>query len=284
VRPFSSHVEESPTFRPQHYVDVQTDIETPQAVTLTGDLNMRLQGKVAFITGGSRGLGRAIALEMAREGAFVAICDLQGEGGPVLQEIEAAGSRGFYSQCDVADSVHVQATISAAEQRLGPIDILVNNAGITADSTLLKMDQAQWDKVIAVNLTGVFNCTQAAAPTMVERRAGKIINLSSVVGLYGNFGQTNYAATKAGVIGMTKTWARELGPKGINVNAVAPGFIATEMVKKMPSNVLESVIQRTPLRRLGEPSDIGKAVTFLASEDARFINGAVLSVDGGLVL
>ena len=245
---------------------------------------MRFKDKVAFITGGSRGLGRAMALEFARAGARVAVCDLQGEGGPILQEIEAAGSRGYYAKCDVTKVEQVRSTFASVVQQLGPIDILVNNAGITADSTLLKMNHEQWDNVIAVNLTGVFHCTQAAAGDMVERKTGKIINISSVVGLYGNFGQTNYAATKAGVIGLTKTWARELGPKGINVNAIAPGFIATDMVQKMPPEVLEGVKQRTPLRRLGDPGDIAKAAAFLASEDARFIHGAVLSVDGGLVL
>jgi 3-oxoacyl-[acyl-carrier protein] reductase len=245
---------------------------------------MRFKGKIVFVTGGSRGLGRAIALEFAREGASLAVCDVQGEGGPMLKEIEAFGAQGFFAKCDVTRPDQVRATFSAAEQQLGPVNVLVNNAGITADSTLLKMSLDQWNSVIAVNLTGVFHCTQAVAAGMVERRAGKIINISSVVGLYGNFGQTNYAATKSGVIGMTKTWARELGPKGINVNAIAPGFIATDMVKKMPAQVLEGVKQRTPLRRLGEPADIAKAAVFLASEDAAFINGAVLSVDGGLML
>jgi 3-oxoacyl-[acyl-carrier protein] reductase len=245
---------------------------------------MRLKSKVAFITGGSRGLGRGIALEFAREGASVAVCDVQGEGGSILRELESLGSRAYYAKCDVTKVLEVRTTLAAVASQLGPIDILINNAGITQDATLLKMTHEQWDDVIAVNLTGVFNCTQAAAPGMVERKAGKIINITSVVGLYGNFGQTNYAATKSGVIGLTKTWARELGPKGINVNAIAPGFIATDMVKKMPAEVLENVKQRTPLRRLGDPVDIAKAAAFLASEDAGFINGAVLSVDGGLVL
>jgi 3-oxoacyl-[acyl-carrier protein] reductase len=229
-------------------------------------------------------LGRAIALELAREGARVAVCDVQGEGGPILHAIEAVGSRGFYARCDVSKSDQVQATFAAAVQQLGPVDILINNAGITKDATLLKMSAEQWHDVIAVNLTGVFNSTQAAAASMVERKAGKIINISSIVGLYGNFGQTNYAAAKSGVIGMTKSWARELGPKGINVNAIAPGFIATDMVKKMPPDVLDSIKQRTPLRRLGDPADVAKAAAFLASPDADFIHGAVLSVDGGLVL
>jgi 3-oxoacyl-[acyl-carrier protein] reductase len=269
--------------------DKKTDFRTHVYTVTTSssrsdDLRPRFQDKVAFITGGSRGLGRAIALELAREGARVAVCDVQGEGGPILHDIEAVGSRGFYARCDVSKRDQVQATFAAAVQQLGPVDILINNAGITKDATLLKMSAEQWHDVIAVNLTGVFNSTQAAAVSMVERKAGKIINISSIVGLYGNFGQTNYAAAKSGVIGMTKSWARELGPKGINVNAIAPGFIATDMVKKMPPDVLDSIKQRTPLRRLGDPADVARAAAFLASSDADFIHGAVLSVDGGLVL
>jgi 3-oxoacyl-[acyl-carrier protein] reductase len=174
--------------------------------------------------------------------------------------------------------------VAAVLQRFGGIDILINNAGITRDATLLKMTPEQWNQVIAVNLSGVFHCTKAVALHMVERGKGKIINTSSIVGISGNFGQTNYAATKAGLIGMTKTWARELGPKGITVNAVAPGFIATEMVKKMPEKVLQGMRERTPMRRLGEPRDVANAYLFLASDEADFINGAVLSVDGGLTL
>lgn len=174
--------------------------------------------------------------------------------------------------------------VAAVERELGSIDILVNNAGITQDATLLKMTEEQWNRVISVNLTGVYICTQVVAKGMAERRSGRIINTASIVGLYGNFGQTNYAAAKTGIIGMTRTWARELGTKGINTNAVAPGFITTEMVRKMPDHVLETLKQRTPLRRLGEPLDVAYAYLFLASAEAGFINGAVLSVDGGLTL
>lgn len=245
---------------------------------------MRLKNKVAFITGGARGLGRATALAFAKEGAAVGVCDMAADDSGLGGEIENAGSRYAYFACDVTKSDQVSKVVSAISAKLGAIDILVNNAGITQDATLAKMTEEQWNAVIGVNLSGVFFCTKAVIPGMIERKSGKIINLSSVVGLYGNFGQTNYAATKSGVIGMTKTWARELGPKGINVNAVAPGFIGTEMVKKMPENVLESMKQRTPLRRIGEPQDIANACVFLASPEADFINGAVLSVDGGLVL
>jgi 3-oxoacyl-[acyl-carrier protein] reductase len=245
---------------------------------------MRLQGKTAIITGGLNGLGRETALIFASEGARVAVCDLPPDGSELLAAIQAHGGEGFYAAADVSQFCQVEAMVAGVLQRFGAIDILINNAGITRDATLLKMTAEQWNQVIGVNLTGVFNCTKAVAPHMVERGKGRIINASSLVGLTGNFGQTNYAAAKAGLIGMTQTWARELGPKGITVNAVAPGFIATEMVKKMPEKVLQVMRERTPMRRLGEPRDIANAYLFLASDEADFINGAVLRVDGGLTL
>jgi 3-oxoacyl-[acyl-carrier protein] reductase len=245
---------------------------------------MRLKGKIALITGGLNGLGREAAHVFAREGASVAVCDLPSDGGELMAAIQAQGGESFYASADVSRSSQVEAMVGAVLQTFGGIDILINNAGITRDATLLKMSVEQWDQVIAVNLSGVFHCTKAVAPHMVERGKGKIINTSSIVGISGNFGQTNYAAAKAGLIGMTKTWARELGPKGITVNAVAPGFIATEMVKKMPEKVLQGMRDRTPVRRLGEPRDVANAYLFLASDEADFINGAVLSVDGGLTL
>lgn len=245
---------------------------------------MRLKDKVALITGGQSGLGREAALLFAREGAGVAVCDLAPDGGELLAAIAAEGVQAFYTQADVSVSSQVDAMVAAVIQKFGAIDILINNAGITRDATLLKMTADQWNQVIGVNLTGVFHCTKAVAPHMVERGRGKIINTSSIVGISGNFGQTNYAAAKAGLIGMTKTWAREFGPKGITVNAVAPGFIATEMVKKMPEKVLQGMRERTPVRRLGEPRDVANAYLFLASHEADFINGAVLAVDGGLTL
>ncbi len=245
---------------------------------------MRLQGKTAIITGGLNGLGRETALMFAREGARVAVCDLPPDGSSVLTEIAAQGGEGFYAAADVSQLCQVEAMVAAVLLRFGAIDVLVNNAGITRDATLLKMTPEQWNQVIGVNLTGVFNCTKAVAPHMVERGSGRIINASSIVGISGNFGQTNYSAAKAGLIGMTQTWARELGPRGITVNAVAPGFIATEMVKKMPEKVLQGMRDRTPMRRFGEPRDVANAYLFLASDEADFINGAVLRVDGGLTL
>ena len=245
---------------------------------------MRLQGKTAIITGGLNGLGRETALIFAREGARVAVCDLPPDGSELLAAIEAQGGEGFYAAADVSQLCQVEAMVAAVLEKFGAIDVLVNNAGITRDATLLKMTPEQWNQVIAVNLTGVFHCTKAVAPHMVERGRGRIINTSSIVGISGNFGQTNYSAAKAGLIGMTQTWARELGPKGITVNAVAPGFIATEMVKRMPEKVLQMMRDRTPMRRLGEPRDIANAYLFLASDEADFINGAVLRVDGGLTL
>jgi 3-oxoacyl-[acyl-carrier protein] reductase len=185
---------------------------------------------------------------------------------------------------NVADFENVKLAVKNVIEEFGTIDILVNNAGITRDGTLKKMTPEQWQQVIDVNLTGVFNCTQLVSAVMLENGSGKIINASSVVGLYGNFGQTNYVASKSGVIGMTKVWARELGRKGINVNAVAPGFIATEMVSAMPEKVIQSMEEKTPLGRLGKPEDIANAFLFLASDEASFINGATLSVDGGIVI
>lgn len=245
---------------------------------------MRLTNKVAFITGSARGLGRATALRFAREGAKIAACDLTGDDAGLIAEVAAAGSTCLYQHCDVTQPQQVEAMVAACLRALGQIDILVNNAGIVRDATLLKMSEEQWQSVLDVNLGGVFHCTRAAAPHMVARRCGKIINMASIVGLYGNFGQTNYAAAKAGVVGLTRTWARELGPKGITVNAIAPGFIATDMVGQMPPEAVEKMKQRTPLQRLGAPEDIAAACAFLASPDADFINGAVLSVDGGLTL
>lgn len=245
---------------------------------------MRLKDKIVLITGGLSGLGREAALVFAREGARVAVCDLRPEGNELVVAIESAGAQGFYVSADVSQFTQVEAMMGAVLQKFGAIDILINNAGITRDATLLKMTLEQWNEVIGVNLNGVFHCTKAVAPHMVERGKGKIINTSSIVGIFGNFGQTNYAAAKAGLIGMTKTWARELGPKGVTVNAVAPGFIATEMVKRMPEKVLQAMRDKTPARRLGEPRDIANAYLFLASDEADFINGAVITVDGGLTL
>jgi 3-oxoacyl-[acyl-carrier protein] reductase len=244
----------------------------------------RLNQKVAVITGGSQGIGKATSIKFAEEGAKVVIWDVDEKSGNELNaELLEGGSESTFYQVDVSKKDSVRKAVDAVIEKYGTIDILVNNAGITKDSTLKKMSEEQWQQVIDVNLTGVFNCAQAVSQIMLAKGSGKIINASSVVGLYGNFGQTNYVATKAGVIGMTKVWARELGRKGINVNAIAPGFIATEMVKAMPENVIKMMEEKTPLGRLGKPEDIANAYLFLASEEAAYINGTVLSVDGGII-
>ena len=251
---------------------------------------MRLQDRVALITGGAAGIGKATAERFAEEGARVVICDLNAEAGQALAGSNAAIH--FY-EADIADRAAAQVWVDEVAAEYGRIDILVNNAGVLRDGLLVKfkegdlvkqMPEADFDLVISVNLKGVFNCTQAVAPVMIRQGSGVILNASSVVGLDGNFGQTNYVATKAGVIGMTKVWARELGRSGIRVNAVAPGFILTEMVQQMPEKILESMKGRTPIRRLGEPRDVADAYVFLASDEASFISGAVLRVDGGIVI
>ena len=248
-------------------------------------MDKHLQGRVALITGAGQGIGRAIALRFAQEGAKIVVVDIvDSTAVAVAEEIKAAGGEAIGVACDVVQRDQVAATIKAALDAFGQIDILCNNAGITRDARLVKMTEEQFDTVIDINLKGVFNMTQAVAPHMVERNYGRIISTSSIVGLYGNFGQTNYVASKAGVIGMTRVWARELGPKGITANAVAPGFIATDMIKTMPQEVLDRFTSQTPVRRLGTPEDIAYGYVMLASEEASFINGIVLSVDGGLVL
>ena len=246
---------------------------------------MRLKDKVAIITGSGRGLGREAAILFAQEGARVVVCDINEEAAAdTAKTISDAGGTAASVRVDVTDVDSVKAMTDHAMDRFGRIDILVNNAGITADAMLVKMTDEQWDRVINVNLKGVFNCARAAAAIMIQQGSGKIINTASVVGVYGNFGQSNYIATKAGIIGMTKGWAKELGRKGINVNAVAPGFTMTEMMSTVPEKVLTTIREKTPLGRLGEPKDIAYAYLYLASEESNFVNGAVLQVDGGLVL
>jgi len=245
----------------------------------------RLKDKVAVITGGARGIGKAAAKKFLAEGAVVIIWDVNDEAAELaLNELGKTGDRVEFSHVDITTYESVQAAAKTVYNKYNHIDILINNAGITKDSTLAKMSPEQWQQVINVNLTGVFNCTKSVIPYMIENKYGKIVNTSSIVGLYGNFGQTNYVATKSGIIGMTKVWARELGRKGINVNAVAPGFIATEMVETVPEKVIEMLKDKTPLGRLGNPEDIADAYFFLSSDEAKYINGAVLSVDGGLVI
>lgn len=246
---------------------------------------MKLDGKVTMVTGGANGIGQLVAETFVSQGGSVAICDLDEEEGEKLEkELEESEGEAKFFDLDVSNRDQVDETVKRIENDLGPIDVLINNAGITRDAKLLDMTESQWDQVIDVNLKGAFNCTQAVAQGMVEREDGKIINASSVVGLYGNYGQTNYAASKAGLIAMTKVWARELGPKNINVNAVAPGFIKTSMAEGVPEKVIKSIEDQTPLGRLGEPEEVAKTYLFLASEDSSYINGSVFNVDGGLVL
>ncbi len=245
---------------------------------------MRLKDKVALITGGGQGIGRLTALTFAREGARVAVADINmAAAQAVAAEIEQRDGQAKAVSLDVSRSESVEAALQAVTNWAGGVDVLVNNAGITRDARMQKMTEEQFDAVISVNLRGVWLCAKACVPIMIARGGGVILNAASVVGLYGNFGQTNYVAAKSGVIGMTKTWARELGPSGIRVNAVAPGFTETDMISTVPEKVLESVRERTPLRRLGKPEDIANAYLFLASDEASFITGHVLSVDGGLL-
>lgn len=242
---------------------------------------MRLNDKVAIITGGARGIGRAAAEIFTREGATVIIWDMLDEGEQTAQTLREAGFKAEFMKISVTDVTAIETATRDIANRYGKIDILVNNAGITRDRTLLKMSHLEWQQVIDVNLTGVFNCTKTVVPYMVERGFGRIICTSSVVGIHGNFGQTNYSATKAGVIAMCRTWAKELGPKGITANAVAPGFIRTEMTDAMPEEVRQSMIQTIPVKRMGNPEDIAYAYLYLASDEASFVNGQVLGVNGG---
>ena len=252
---------------------------------------MRMKDKAVLVTGGAAGIGRATALRFAEEGATVVICDLNEAAGQ--ETVKELGDRAAFYRVNVASREEVQKWIEDVVARYGRLDVLVNNAGVLRDGQLIKlkdgelagqMPEADFDLVVSVNLKGVFNCTQAAAAVMAKQGGGVILNASSVVGLDGNFGQTNYVATKAGVVGMTKVWARELGKFEVRVNAVAPGFISTEMITAMPEKVLEGMKSRTPLRRLGDPRDIANAYLFLASDEAAFITGETLRVDGGIVI
>ncbi|QWE16858.1 3-oxoacyl-ACP reductase FabG [Polynucleobacter sp. AP-Nino-20-G2] len=242
---------------------------------------MRLKDKVAIITGAAKGIGFATAKRFAQEGAKVMIADISPEALKAACE-QIPGAEAYVM--NVTDRASIQATVDQVMQRHGRIDILINNAGITQDARLVKMTEAQFDTVIDVNLKGVFNCTQLVVPHMLEAGKGAVVNASSVVGIYGNFGQTNYSATKFGVIGFTKTWARELGAKGIRVNAVCPGFIATEMVKAMPENILQDIEKRSWLGRLGTPEEMANVYLFLASDEASYVNGVALEASGGISL
>ena len=257
-------------------------------------LETGLEGKVVIVTGAAAGIGYATALGFAKEKCRVAAWDVSdAKADQIASALSAAGGEAVFQKVDVANSASVADAMSATVAKWGRVDVLVNNAGIVRDAMLIKwkegalagmMTDDGFDQVIDVNLRGPFLCTRAAVPHMIKAGGGAILNASSVVGLYGNFGQTNYVATKAGLIGMTRTWARELGRHKIRVNAVAPGFVATEILKAMPEKVLEGMIARTPLGRMGRPEDIANAYVWLASDAASFVTGAVISVDGGIVI
>ncbi|MFD1739159.1 3-oxoacyl-ACP reductase FabG [Bacillus salitolerans] len=246
---------------------------------------MRLEHKVAIITGAANGIGLEAAKTFAKEGAKVIMADYDVEtGGIRAAELRNEGHDVAFVQVNVANRESVDQMVNQSVEQYGKIDILINNAGITRDAMLTKMASEDFQRVLDVNLTGVFHCTQAVVPYMVEQGKGKIVVTSSVSGVYGNVGQTNYAAAKAGVIGMVKTWAKELGRKGINVNAVAPGFTETNMVAAVPEKVIQQMVAMVPLQRLGKPEDIAKAYLYLASDDADYVTGTVLHVDGGIMM
>ena len=251
---------------------------------------MRLNGKVALVTGGAAGIGKATAQRFQEEGATVVICDVNEQAGEAT--VADLGLAAFY-KVNVADRQDVQRWIDDVVARFDRIDVLVNNAGVLRDGRLVvvkegelvkQMPEADWDLLISINLKGVFNCAQAVAPVMIKQGSGVILNATSIVGLDGNFGQTNYVAAKAGVIGMTKVWARELGRYGVRVNAIAPGFTLTEMVLQMPEKVLADMVSHVPLGRMGQPRDIANAYLWLASDEASYVSGVVLRIDGGIVV
>jgi 3-oxoacyl-[acyl-carrier protein] reductase len=257
-------------------------------------MDRALRQRVAIVTGAAAGIGQATALRFAREGCRVAAFDVNEAALPdVVARIQKAGGEALSATVDVSAASAVERGVQAVVDRFGRIDVLVNNAGILRDAQLVKwkdgsvaatLSDEAWQAVIGVNLTGVFNCTRAVVPHMIRGGGGVILSASSVVGLYGNFGQTNYVASKAGIIGMTRTWARELGRYKIRVNAVAPGFVATEILRSMPPKVLDAMVERTPLGRMGQPEDIANAYAWLASDQASFVTGHCLSVDGGVVV
>lgn len=246
---------------------------------------MRLKDKVSIITGAGRGIGQATALKFAREGAKVVVCDLSEEAiAETVEMCKKAGAPTLGCVANVTNMASLRAMVKDILDLWGRIDCLVNNAGIVADAQMKNMSEDQFDKVIAVNLKGVFNCTKAVVDTMLAQQSGVILNSSSIVGLYGNFGQTNYAAAKFGVIGMAKTWARELGRKGIRSNAVCPGFISTSILATIPEKVIKALEDKVPMGHLGKPEDVANTFAFLASDEASYINGAVIEVSGGLVI
>ncbi|BDH61106.1 3-oxoacyl-[acyl-carrier-protein] reductase FabG [Lysinibacillus sp. PLM2] len=246
----------------------------------------KLDGKVAVVTGASRGIGRAIALLLAKEGAKVVVnySGSEQKAAQVVDEITSMGTEAIAVQANVSDAESVQNLMDTAIKKFGSIDVLVNNAGITRDNLLMRMKEDEWDDVINTNLKGVFLCTKAVTRQMMKQRSGRIINISSIVGVMGNPGQANYVAAKAGVIGLTKTTSRELASRNILVNAIAPGFITTEMTDELSEDLKSAMLAQIPLAKLGQPEDIAKAVIFLASEDSSYMTGQTLHIDGGMYM
>ncbi|MDH3975728.1 MAG: 3-oxoacyl-[acyl-carrier-protein] reductase [Deltaproteobacteria bacterium] len=246
---------------------------------------MKLEGKSALVTGGAQGIGKTVALLLAREGANVAVSDINADlAAATCGEIEALGRKSVAIEGNVADFKSTEEMMASVVDKMGSLDILVNNAGITRDTLLLRMKEEDWDAVISVNLKGTFNCSRAAVKYMSKQRSGKIVNIASIVGLMGNVGQANYAASKAGVIGLTKTTAREFAARGINVNAVAPGFIATAMTDAIPEKAKNELNAQIPMGRLGTPDDVAEAVLFLSGAASDYITGQVISVNGGMYM
>ncbi len=246
---------------------------------------MELKEKVAVITGSARGIGKSIARRLAKDGATVVICDLSMEDvSATVDELRSEGAEALPIEANVTSMASVEAMFDKVMEEFGKVDILVNNAGITRDALLVRMDESAWDSVLAVNLKGTFNCTKCVAKIMMKQKSGKIVNIASVMGLIGNVGQANYSASKAGVIGLTKSAAKELGRRNINVNAVAPGYIATKMTEALPEKEKEKILELIPLGCIGYPEDVANAVAFLLSDSARYITGQVLQIDGGLVM
>ncbi|QBC44723.1 3-oxoacyl-ACP reductase FabG [Iodobacter fluviatilis] len=246
---------------------------------------MRLKDKVTIITGSASGIGQATAIKFAAEGAKVVVCDVNQSGiDAVVSSLVQSGAVAVGYVVDVTNKTQIAEMVAAVKAQFGRIDVLVNNAGIVQDAQLIKMTEDQFDRVIDINLKGVYNCARAVVDTMVEQGSGVILNASSVVGVYGNFGQTNYAAAKFGVIGFVKTWAKELGKKGIRANAVCPGFVATPILKAMPEKVIQDMEARVPMKRMARPEEIANVYAFLASDEASYINGAAIEVTGGLTL
>ncbi|MGE7877020.1 3-oxoacyl-[acyl-carrier-protein] reductase [Peribacillus muralis] len=247
---------------------------------------MILKGKKALVTGASRGIGREVALELALQGADVAInySGSEAKANEVVDEIKALGREAFAIQCDVANGESVTNMVKEVVERFGRVDILVNNAGITRDNLLMRMKEEEWDAVINTNLKGVFLCTKAVTRQMMKQRSGRIINMASIVGVSGNAGQANYVAAKAGVIGLTKTTAKELASRGITVNAIAPGFISTDMTGELPEDVQKAMLDQIPLARFGDPKEVASVASFLASDASKYMTGQTLHVDGGMVM